>query len=78
MSFLKKMLEDTKMIADPNAHRRPRGFDAISNEQDSMTPIVNGRREIYVEAEYLTPNNIAYAATVNRGDNACSTGMSLY
>ena len=59
ISFLKKMLEDTKMMADPNAHRRPRGFDAISNEQESMTPMVNGRREMYVEAEYLTPNNTA-------------------
>lgn len=70
ITFLKKMLEETKMTADPNAHRRPSGLEAISNEQESMTPIVNGRRDAYVVAEYLTPNNIAYAATVNRGDNA--------
>ena len=59
MSFLKKMLEETKMMADPNAQKRPRGLDATSNEQESMTPIVNGRSERYVEAEYLTPKSIA-------------------
>lgn len=45
--FLKKMLEDTKISDEPNAHRRPMKFDAdISNVHASMTPSVNGTKEI--------------------------------
>jgi len=44
--FLKKMLEDTKTRAEPNAQRRPVVFDAdMSNVQASITPRVRGRRE---------------------------------
>lgn len=52
MIFLKKMLEDTKTMADPNAHRRPVTLEAdISNEQASMTPSVSGSSDMYVLAE---------------------------
>lgn len=47
ITFLKKMLDDTKINAEPNAHRRPMKFDAdMSNVQASMTPSVNGTKEI--------------------------------
>ena len=46
MIFLKKMLDDTKTMAEPKAHRRPRALDADMSElQASMTPIVSGMRE---------------------------------
>ena len=52
MTFLKNMLELTKMSADPKAQRRPIAFDAeTSNEKASITPIVNGSSEIYVLPE---------------------------
>ena len=51
MIFLKKMLDVTKTIAEPNAQRRPIAFDAdMSKLQASMTPIVSGSREKYVFA----------------------------
>lgn len=60
MIFLKNMLDDTKTMADPNAHNKPTAFDAdTSNEQASMTPIVRGNKETYVLAEYRTPNSRA-------------------
>lgn len=50
--FLKKMLELTKTSAEPNALRSPKVFDAdTSKEHANITPIVSGRREIYVLAE---------------------------
>lgn len=71
MIFLKKIFEDTNMRAEPKAHKRPIILEAdMSNVHASMTPMVSGRSEMYVEAEYLTPNSIAYAATVNSGDKA--------
>ena len=46
MTFLKKILELTKMIADPKAQDRPRKLEPeTSNVQTSMTPMVRGRRE---------------------------------
>jgi hypothetical protein len=52
MILLKKMLELTKTIAEPKAQRRPVVLHAeMSKVQASMTPIVNGRREVYVFAE---------------------------
>lgn len=69
--FLKKMLEDTKTSAEPNAQRSPVVFDAeTSKVQASITPKVKGRSEMYVLGEYETPNNRAYAATVKSGDRA--------
>jgi len=39
-------------MAEPNAQSKPVRFDAdTSNVQASMTPIVRGRREMYVLAE---------------------------
>ena len=71
MTFLKKMFELTKISAEPNAQSKPIAFDNDMSElQARMTPIVSGRREMYVFAEYRTPNNSAYAATVKRGDSA--------
>lgn len=65
------MLEETKTIADAKALSSPRAFDAdMSKEQASITPTVRGNKEKYAFAEYLTPNSIAYAATVNKGDSA--------
>jgi hypothetical protein len=47
--FLKKMLELTKTRADPKAQRRPIALEAdMSKEHASMTPMVSGRREMYV------------------------------
>ena len=69
---MKNIFEDTKTTADANAHINPRAFEAdTSNEHASMTPKVKGNREMYVFGEYLTPNSIAYAATVNNGESAC-------
>ena len=60
MTFLKNIFEDTKMIAEPNAQRRPRALEAdMSKEQASITPTVRGRRDMYVFGEYLTPNRRA-------------------
>lgn len=71
MTFLKKMFELTKMSAEPNAQSKPIAFDSDMSElQARMTPMVSGRREMYVFAEYRTPNRSAYAATVKRGDSA--------
>ena len=71
ITFLKKMLEETNMMAEANAQTSPRKLDAdMSNVHASMTPTVNGSNEMYVDAEYLTPKSIAYAATVKSGDNA--------
>lgn len=70
-TFLKKMLELTKMSAEPNAQSKPIAFDSDMSElQARITPMVSGRRERYVFAEYRTPNSRAYAATVKRGDSA--------
>jgi hypothetical protein len=57
--FLKKMLELTNTRAEPNAQRRPVGFEADSNVHASMTPTIRGSREKYVLGEYLTPKSIA-------------------
>jgi len=35
-----------------------------------MTPIVRGSRDMYVLAEYRTPNRRAYTATVKSGESA--------
>lgn len=49
MIFLKKILEETKTRAEPNAQANPIKFEAdMSNEQASITPSVRGRREMYV------------------------------
>lgn len=46
MIFLKKMLDVTKIIADPNAMRRPMKSEAdMSKLHTSMTPSVRGMRE---------------------------------
>lgn len=46
MIFLKKMLEDTKTSAEPNAHSRPIALDAeMSKLHASMTPIVRGSND---------------------------------
>jgi hypothetical protein len=71
MIFLKKILDDTKTMAEPKAHNKPMALDAdTSNEQASMTPIVRGSRDMYVLAEYRTPNRRAYTATVKSGESA--------
>lgn len=71
MTFLKKMLDDTKTMADAKAHARPNTFEAdVSNEQTSMTPMVNGSRDMYVFGEYRTLKTKAYAMTVNKGERA--------
>ena len=58
--FLKKMFDDTKTIAEPNAHNKPTALDAdTSNEQANMTPSVRGSKDMYVLAEYRTPNKRA-------------------
>jgi hypothetical protein len=58
--FLKNMLELTKMRAEPKADINPKILDAdTSKVHASMTPMVSGRRERYVLAEYLTPNRRA-------------------
>ena len=60
MIFLKKIFDDTNTMADPNAHSKPTKLDAdMSNEQASMTPRVRGKRDMYVLAEYRTPNRRA-------------------
>lgn len=60
MIFLKKMFDDTKTMAEPNAHNKPTALEAdTSNEQASMTPIVRGNRDTYVLAEYRTLNSRA-------------------
>ena len=60
MIFLKKMFDDTKTMAEPNAHNKPTALDAdISNEQANMTPRVRGNKDMYVLAEYRTPNRRA-------------------
>ena len=52
MIFLKKMFDDTKTIAEPNAHNNPMALDAdTSNEQANMTPRVRGNKDMYVLAE---------------------------
>jgi len=54
------MLELTNTSADPNAHKRPIAFDAdMSKLHASITPIVSGRRDMYVLAEYRTRKNKA-------------------
>lgn len=71
MIFLKKIFDDTKTIAEPNAHNKPTALDAdTSNEHASMTPSIRGSSDMYVLAEYRTPNKRAYAATVKRGESA--------
>lgn len=58
--FLKRMFDDTKTIAEPNADSNPRKFDAEkSEEQAIMTPDVRGKRDRYVFGEYLTLNSNA-------------------
>jgi hypothetical protein len=57
---LKKMFDDTKTMAEPNAHSKPMALDAdTSNEQANMTPRVRGKKDMYVLAEYRTPNRRA-------------------
>ena len=57
---MKKMFDDTKTIAEPNAHNKPIALDAdTSNEQANMTPRVRGKKDMYVLAEYRTPNRRA-------------------
>lgn len=52
MTFLKKIFDDTKMTAEPNAQIRPRKLDAdMSNEHASMTPRVSGSSDRYVLGE---------------------------
>lgn len=58
--FLKNMLDDTNMRAEPNAHRRPVVLDAdMSNVVASITPRVRGSSDKYVFGEYETPNRRA-------------------
>ena len=65
------MFDETKTSAEPNAQINPRALDAdMSNEHASITPMVSGSSDTYVFGEYFTPNNNAYAATVNKGDSA--------
>ena len=46
ITFLKKMLEDTKTMADANAQAIPNTFEVDeSKEHTSMTPMVRGRSE---------------------------------
>lgn len=57
---MKKMFDDTKTMAEPNAHNKPMALDAdISNEQANMTPRVRGNNDVYVLGEYRTPNRRA-------------------
>jgi len=71
MIFLKKILDDTKTRAEPNAHSNPVAFDAETSKlQASMTPNVRGNSDRYVCALYDTPKTSAYAATVNSGESA--------
>jgi hypothetical protein len=57
---LKKIFDDTKTMAEPNAHNKPTALDAdTSNEQANMTPSVRGNKDMYVFAEYRTPNRRA-------------------
>jgi hypothetical protein len=54
------MFDDTKTMAEPNAHDKPMALDAdTSNEQANMTPRVRGKKDMYVLAEYRTPNKRA-------------------
>ena len=47
MIFLKKILDETKTIADAKALSKPITFEAdMSNEHASMTPMVNGKSEM--------------------------------
>ena len=57
---MKKILDDTKTMAEPKAHNKPMALDAdTSNEQANMTPRVRGKKDMYVLAEYRTPNRRA-------------------
>lgn len=52
MTFLKKMLDVTKMTAEPNAIRRPMKSEAeMSKLHASITPSVSGTNERYVFGE---------------------------
>lgn len=60
MIFLKKIFEETKTTADPNAQRRPIAFEAdMSKLQASITPKVSGNKDRYVCGLYETPNTRA-------------------
>ena len=60
MIFLKKIFDETKTSAEPNAHSNPIAFEIdIFDEHARMTPKVRGKSEMYVFGEYLTPKSSA-------------------